>query len=63
MLLRSPWWVAALVATVVGACLSYLFLDRQRSAVSETVYEWRNNAHTDADNDVENSALDRNPSS
>jgi hypothetical protein len=59
MAMGIPWWGSALLATVIGACLSYLFLDRQRREVAATLQYWRENSHRDRDNDVENEALDR----
>lgn len=59
MLLGILWWVSAITAAVIAACLSYLFLHRQRDEVAQAVSSWRNSAHTDADNDVENAVLDR----
>jgi len=35
-------WLAAIVAAVIGLCVSYLFLGRTRSAMSEQLYENRN---------------------
>ena len=58
MMLGIWWWVSAITAAVVAACLSYLFLGRQRDGVAEAVSGWRKSASTDADNDVENAALD-----
>lgn len=59
MLLNIWWWVSAIVATIVAACLSYLFLNRQRDAVSETVHGWRQGSTSrDDDNEVENAVLD-----
>lgn len=59
MLLGVWWWVSAIVAAIVAACLSYLFLGRQRDAVSETVHGWRQGAtRRDSDNEVENAVLD-----
>lgn len=59
MLLGIPWWASALIATVIGLCLSYLFLHRQRSDVSEAIEEIRLSPKKDADNDLENEVLDR----
>jgi hypothetical protein len=61
MILNVWWWVSAIVAAVIAACLSYLFLGRQRDAVSETVHGWRQGGTSrDTDNDVENAVLDEN---
>jgi len=37
MLLEVWWWVSAILAAIVAACLSYLFLNRQRHEVAEVV--------------------------
>lgn len=58
MMLGIWWWVSAIIATVIAACASYLFLNRQRDEVAEVVSSWRTNAHSDADSDVENEAID-----
>ncbi len=59
MLLSVWWWLSAITAAVVAACLSYLFLGRQRDGVAEVVSSWRTGTNSDSDNDVENAALDR----
>lgn len=58
MLLNIWWWLSAILAAIVAACLSYLFLGRQRNEVAEVVESWRHGDHRDDDNDVENAALD-----
>lgn len=59
MLLRIDWWVSALLATVIAVCLSYIFLGKQRHEVAATVQTWGKGDHKDADNELENAALDR----
>jgi hypothetical protein len=54
-------WLAALIAAIIGLCVSYLFLGRQREAVSTTVYDRRSgrtSAPTD-DEDVEDALENR----
>ena len=58
MLLNIEWWVSALLATVIAVCLSYLLLLKQRHAVAATVETWGKGNNTDADNDLENAAID-----
>ena len=53
-------FIAALVAAIIGLCVSYLLLPRQRAAVVQTVADIRNRSGSDDDNDIENAALDRN---
>ena len=53
------WWVSAIAAAIIAACVSYLFLGRQRDAVSERVHAWRQGGTSrDDDNEVENAVLD-----
>lgn len=59
MILGIWWWVSAIVAAVIAACLSYLFLTRQRNEVATVVQSWGKGTSRDADNDLENAALDR----
>lgn len=60
MVLNVPWWASAPIAVVIAACISYLFLTRQRNEVAETVAGWRRDGTgQDDDNDIENQALDR----
>jgi len=57
-------WVAAFGAAVVGFCISYIFLTRQRDAVAKTMVAAKSSStrsapERDLDNDAENEALDR----
>lgn len=58
LLLRVTPWIAAIVAAVIGLCVTYLFFRKQRDAVVTSFYEYRTTEHRDLDNDVENTALD-----
>lgn len=58
MLLNIEWWASALLATVIAVCLSYLLMLKQRHALATTVETWGKGKSTDADNDLENAALD-----
>lgn len=59
MLMSIDWWASALLATAIAVSLSYLLLVKQRHEVARTVESWhRHGTNTDADNDVENAALD-----
>ena len=51
------WWAAAIVATLVALSLSVIFLYRQRSVASESIYDWRNRDRT-ADDIAEDEAID-----
>lgn len=41
ILFQIPWWVAALIAAVIGLTLSYILLARLRSRMSTAIYEAR----------------------
>ncbi|TFB95008.1 DUF4229 domain-containing protein [Cryobacterium sp. HLT2-28] len=59
--LQITWWIAALVAALIGVCLSYLFLRTPRERVARGLYEARHpvteTAHPDAES--EDAAIDR----
>jgi ABC-type bacteriocin/lantibiotic exporter with double-glycine peptidase domain len=59
LLLGLELWVAAIVATIVAFCISYIFFSEPRDALARDLEERRMRAATDADSDAENSALDR----
>lgn len=58
LLLQVEPWVAALVAAVIGLCVSYIFFRPQREALAESVSTYRRTEHRDADSDAENAAID-----
>lgn len=53
------WWVSAITAAVIAACLSFLFLSTQRNEVATVVQSWGKGKSRDSDNDLENAAIDR----
>ena len=59
MLVGLNVFVAAIGAAVIGFCVSYIFLRKQREAVSTSIGQLRDNKDRDRDNDLENEALDR----
>ena len=59
LLLGVNVFVAALGAAVIGFCVSYIFLRKQREAVSTSIGHLRANKDRDRDNELENEALDR----
>jgi hypothetical protein len=59
MLVGLNVFVAAIGAAVIGFCVSYIFLRRQREAVSISIGQLRDNKDRDRDNELENEALDR----
>ncbi len=52
-------YLAAILAALVGFCVSFIFLRKQREAVSTSIDHLRTNKDRDADNEIENEALDR----
>ncbi|WP_416445038.1 DUF4229 domain-containing protein [Leucobacter sp. HNU] len=57
MLIGWTWWLSAIVATLAAVSLSVIFLNRQRSAASESIYAWRTRDRTE-DDVVEDEAVD-----
>ncbi len=57
MLIGWPWWLSLAIAALVSVSLSVIFLSKQRSAASESIYEWRNRERT-ADDIVEDEYVD-----
>ncbi len=52
-------WISAIVAAVIAFCLSYIFLDRPRSRLSQQLHEQRHRRGTrDRDGETEDAALD-----
>src|SRR3989337_3619010 len=58
LLLQVVPWLAAIIAAVVGLCVTYIFFRDQREAVARSFWEFRNTEHRDADGDIENDAID-----
>ncbi|MBC7517663.1 MAG: DUF4229 domain-containing protein [Microbacteriaceae bacterium] len=56
--LKVEPWMAAVVAAVVGLCVSYIFFRPQRDALALSVARFRQSEKRDADSDAENAALD-----
>ena len=57
LLINWPWWLALLTSTLIALALSVIFLSKQRSEASTSIYEWRNRERT-ADDIVEDAAFD-----
>ncbi len=57
MLIGWTWWLSAIVATLAAVSLSVIFLNRQRSAASESIYAWRTKERTE-DDVIEDDAVD-----
>jgi hypothetical protein len=61
MSMQIKFWIAALVAALIGFCLSYIFLRRSRESMSRDLYEARHRekAPVAADDASEDEAVDR----
>lgn len=59
--MQVVWWLAAILAAVIGLCLSYIFLRKPREGVAREIYAARHPnaeaAHPDAES--EDAVLDR----
>ena len=53
LLLGIEWWIAAIVAAVIGMCVSYIFFGKLRDAVAQDVAARRTAPARDADASVE----------
>jgi ribosomal protein L12E/L44/L45/RPP1/RPP2 len=60
LLLQLPWWLAAIVAAIVGLCLSYLLLGSSRHAVARDIdaVRSRKKAPTTSDDELEDAVID-----
>ena len=55
-----PWWLAAIIAAVIGLCVAYIFFGKLRDAVAVDIAERRSRTTKDADQlaeDVEDAEL------
>ncbi|MEO6310349.1 MAG: DUF4229 domain-containing protein [Leifsonia sp.] len=59
--MQITWWVAALVAALIGFCLSYILLGRSRETIARDLYaaRHREKAPVAADDASEDAAVDR----
>jgi cell division protein FtsW (lipid II flippase) len=48
-----PWWLAAIIAAVVGLCVAYIFFGRLRDAVAVDLAERRARPAGDGDSAAE----------
>jgi len=61
LLVMGFWpWAAAVIAALLGVCLSYLFLGKSREAVARDLYKARHpdKEPVNPDSEIEDSALD-----
>lgn len=59
LLLNVNPWVSAVAAAIIGLCISYIFFRGTRDELARDLYRRRHEEQHDADNDIENAALDR----
>lgn len=53
MLLNVEWWLSAILAAIIGLCVSYIFFGRLRDAVALDIAKRREAPASDADATVE----------
>lgn len=53
MLIGAPWWLAAVIAAVIGLCVAYIFFGKLRDAVARDIAERRARPAGDADSAAE----------
>ncbi len=53
MLLNVEWWLSAILAAVIGLCVSYIFFGKLRDAVALDIAKRREAPASDADATVE----------
>ncbi|UDF12321.1 DUF4229 domain-containing protein [Antiquaquibacter oligotrophicus] len=53
MLVGIEWWLAAILAAVIGFCVSYIFFGKLRDAVNRDIAERRASPAVDVDASVE----------
>jgi len=59
--MQIKWWIAALVAALIGFCLSYILLSKSRQAIARDLYaaRHREKAPVAEDDASEDAAVDR----
>ncbi|MGV8883720.1 MAG: DUF4229 domain-containing protein [Rhodoglobus sp.] len=58
LLVGVEWWLAAILAAVIGLCVSYIFFGKLRDAVARDLAERRAAPAEDSDADVEDADVD-----
>jgi len=51
--LGIEWWLAAIIAAVIGLCVAYIFFGKLRDAVALDIADRRSRPPVDADADAE----------
>ena len=49
LIVGVPWWLAAIVAAVIGLCVAYIFFGKLRDAVALDIADRRSRTTKDAD--------------
>jgi tetrahydromethanopterin S-methyltransferase subunit C len=57
MVLKAPFWLAAIVAAIIGLCVGYIFFGKLRDAVALDIVARRSRAPKDSDAEVEDRQL------
>ena len=60
LLLRVEWWLAAVLAAVIGLCVAYIFFGRLRDSVASDLVAHRLGSAKDTETEAEDEALERN---
>lgn len=58
MLVGVEWWLAAILAAVIGLCVSYIFFGKLRDTVTRDLAARRAAPPEDSDADVEDAQVD-----
>jgi len=53
MLAQVEWWLAALIAAIIGLCVGYIFFGKLRDAVARDIVARRASTSKDADSIAE----------
>ncbi|HOB58296.1 MAG TPA: DUF4229 domain-containing protein [Rhodoglobus sp.] len=57
LIVGVPWWLAAIVAAVIGLCVAYIFFGKLRDAVALDIADRRSRTTKDADQIAEDAEL------
>ncbi len=55
LVIGIEWWLAAIIAAVVGLCIAYIFFGKLRDAVARDIVQRRTQPKVDADAAAEDS--------
>lgn len=61
MLLSIEWWLSAVLAALISACVSYIFFNKRREEVARNLYELRHGESLNEpreDDEVEDAAVE-----